>query len=204
MKFFASILALCLGASTASAAVYTYKLDDHPDGTQQANYDYGLRLDGPGLFYTFQNGNASLVYDSVNLTASITGTMNQSTPVDQTSPIDTVVNYSMSGITDVGGGFFTATGGSGSIGSLLLDGKQLMSGPDAGLAFLFLNDGHRLPRSTGIAGRGWLDFNGTNDFLFTATLVNVDNPAPIPVPAAGLLLLGGIGALGLTRRRKRG
>ena len=71
MKLFASIVAMCLCSSVASAATYTYTLGDHSDGSEQATYDYGLRLDGPGLFYTFQNGNAILTYDDVNLTASV-------------------------------------------------------------------------------------------------------------------------------------
>ena len=197
MKLFASIVAMCLCSSVASAATYTYTLGDHSDGSEQATYDYGLRLDGPGLFYTFQNGNAILTYDDVNLTASISGTVNQSTAVDQTSPVDTAILYTISGITDAGGGFFTATGGSGDVGGLALTGKQAMTGAASGLAFLFLNDGHRLPGNTGIVGRGWLDFAGTNDFLFTAT------PNPVPVPAAVWLFGTALfGMFGFSRRRK--
>ena len=199
MKLLASIVALCIGASAATAATYTYQLADHPDGSQQASYDYGLRLDGPGLYYTFKNGNASLIYDDVNLTATITGNVNQSTPVDQTSPVDTAISYSMSGIADAGGGFFTSTGGSGSVGATALTGKQATSG----LAFLFLDDGHRLPGPTGISGRGWINYSGTNDFLFTATLTSVDPTPPVPLPAAGWLLITGFAALGFSRRRNR-
>lgn len=195
VRFLASFVALYLCTSAASAAIYTYQLDDHPDGSQQANYDYGLRLDGPGLFYTFQLGNAFLTYDDIALTASITGTVNQSTPVDQTSPVDTSILYTLSGIVDAGGGFFTATGGSGNVGGLALTGKQAMSGPASGLAFLFLNDGHRLPGSSGISGRGWIDYPGTNDFLFTAS--------PVPLPAAFWLFGSAlIGLIGYNRRRK--
>lgn len=193
MKYLASFVALYLCTSVASASIYTYILDDHPDGNQQANYDYGLRLDSqnPDLYYTFQLGNARLTYDDIALTASITGTVNQSTPVDQTSGVDTLIDYTLSGIVDFGNGFFTATDGSGDVGGLTLTGKQ----NGAGLAFLFLNDGHRLPGTTGISGRGWLQGAGTNDFLFTASAV--------PVPAA-IWLFGTalIGLVGFSKRRK--
>jgi len=32
--------------------------------------------------------------------------------------------------------------------------------------------------------------------------ITTDAPAPVPVPAAGLLLLGGLGGLGMMRKRR--
>ncbi len=209
MKHLATFIALYLWASVASAAIYTYTLHDHPAGNAQANYDYGLRLDSENLFFTFQNGNLTLTYDDVLGTMQITGFANQSTPVDNTSLNDTPIFYELvaGDINDQGGGFFTATGGSGTVGPsadtplVSLTGKGLMSGPNAGLTFLFLNDGHRLPGNpgTGIVGRGWIEGEDTNDFLFTATL----NPVPVPA-AVWLFGTALVGLIGFSKRRRAG
>jgi hypothetical protein len=66
-------------------------------------------------------------------------------------------------------------------------------------AFVFLQDGHRLANdNTSWVGRGWIALNGetstagTQDWLFTATLV--------PTPGAASLL--GLAALVGVRRRR--
>lgn len=58
-----------------------------------------------------------------------------------------------------------------------------------------MNDGHRLPGDpAGIAGRGWIDAQGTNDFLFTAS--------PVPIPAAIWLFFSAICGLGVLKRSR--
>ena len=59
--------------------------------------------------------------------------------------------------------------------------------------FKFLNDGHRLPGSSGWVGRGWLDGGGTRDFLFVT----------IPLPGGAGMALAGLGLVALRRRRNR-
>ncbi|WP_239479989.1 VPLPA-CTERM sorting domain-containing protein [Actibacterium sp. 188UL27-1] len=40
-----------------------------------------------------------------------------------------------------------------------------------------------------------------DDFAFTTDTTTIDFPAPVPLPAAGFLLIGGLGALAVARRR---
>lgn len=181
MRFITCFIALYLWTSAASAAIFTYVLDDHPDGAKTPPYDYGLRLDGAGVFYSFSEGNAFLTFDSNANTATISGTVNESNgdgTIGSAVPISYLMNVSMDSDNTPGidPGFFKADSGTGSVGS---GGDQVAltgTGMGDGIVFKFLNDGHRLPGNSAIAGRGWVIGGGTNDFLVTATLV--------PIPAA--------------------
>ena len=220
MKTFLKRAALAAGAiliaATSQAATFVYDLSDHPSGNQAGNFDYGLRLDkeNPDLFITFDNGSAAtLEYDDVALTATISGTVFQSTGVGTTGDAYTL-RYTMTDLTDLGGGFFEQRTANASTGTLTLnsDPSQVISlGSEAlnGVFFRFADDGHRLPGnpSTGIVGRGWVGQDAgqekPNDFLFTATLdPNGNTPPPVPLPAAGWMLLAGIGGMAAMRRRK--
>lgn len=191
-------------ATSASAAIYTYTLGDHPDRGVSA-YDYGLRLDdaaGGPRFFSFSSGAATLSYNDTAGIATISGFMDESDGLG--GFLGTyAINYSMNLLDDLTGGFFRDTTGTGS-GSI--DGNVLGSKASNGVYFELNNDGHRLPAGN-IEGRGWVNNPGTgccNDFLFTATGgVTTPGPTPVPVPAAGLLLLAGLGGLGVMRRRRK-
>lgn len=52
-------------------------------------------------------------------------------------------------------------------------------------------------------GAGWL-LDGDAGYTSSATVKLISAPAPVPLPAAGLLLVGVLGGLGLIGRRKAG
>lgn len=190
---------LFVGASGSASAVI-FDLADHSDGAKTPPFEYGLRLDDEGKFFSFDGiSTARLSVDTTSVAASISGTVIENSATDDAVAAWTL-SYVFSGITLVGtDGEFTATGGTGTLmeigGSLdiiNLVGKQKAF---TGIAFSFLNDGFRLPVNSGFVGRGWIDKPGTNDFLLTATVV--------PLPPAALLFGSALAGMGfLSRRRK--
>ena len=201
--------AITLTAATASqAATFVYQLGDHPDGALSSSFDYGLRLDRElpdPRFFSFSNGNTTLTYNDVTGVAVIAGTVVESLPSSLTgSTFD--INYTLTGLTDLGGGGFVdrAGNGSGVLSGAGIDGTDLelgtsqrTSGPLAGVYFLFGLDALADRPFTGFEGTGWVQSDpGANDFLFTAQI------APVPLPAAGLMLLTAVGGMGVMRRRK--
>lgn len=202
-------LTLC-AASAATAAVHVFDLHDNPDGTKTSKgYDYGLRLDHYGKFFSFDHGStARLRYNSSTGEATITGTMRESKGYNAAGTAREygdlwTISYTMTGLTDLGGGAFEDTVGNGS-GSITLAGTSYTLGAksDGSTYFTLDDDGHRLPAGSDFfSGRGWVDpaanLGGANDFLFAANL------AVMPVPAAGWLLIAGIGGLGMLRRMRK-
>ncbi|MEM6759927.1 MAG: VPLPA-CTERM sorting domain-containing protein [Pseudomonadota bacterium] len=220
LKRAAAVAAAIAIGSMAHAATFsadfTYQLSDHPDGGQSGNFDYGLRLDRevPPMFWTFDNGsNVILEYDVSEQEARLTGSIFRSLGVGVTGA-EYTLRYILTGVTDLGGGFFVQETPA-SAGSLTLVGPTTATDTQAVISlgtasngsyfFEFDDDGHRLNNSNGIAGRGWVQSNpGANDFLFTGTLIPPpnNNPNPVPLPAAGWMLIAGMGGLVAMRRRK--
>jgi len=205
-----SLLALLAAlAMPVQAATVSYILGDHEDGalydgvsTSGAAGPYGLRYDtidppnGNGPTFSVGDnlgGNGGIVklsWDDANLAAGadLIGSMYRNDTGDTWT-----VTYSLTGLVDDGNGGWSATGGSGSmtdgVDVVALTGKQ----DGSGYAFIFADDGHRLPTSDGWVGRGWLEGGGTDDWLVTATVV--------PLPAAAWLFGSALLALGWGRRR---
>ena len=184
-----------------------YLLHDHPDAalwdhasTSGPNGPYGLRMDylpgEPGPTFSMEQGGAQvhLSWDG-GATALISGQIQHNVDGDLWG-----LSFTITGITaepGANGGGFTALGGNGLIWDLnsadqhVLDGKQ----DNSGVAFRFLGDGHRMPNDNDTPnGRGWINNDGVNDFLFTAT--------PVPEPGTIALLSLGL-ASGLSRLRRR-
>lgn len=231
MKIFTAIAAAAAAlvvATSAYATTFVYGLTDHPGGNQSSNFDYGLRLDtqptggtwanGP-RFFTFGNLSnvgsppaasdftAFLVYDSVAATAEILGTMRESLGVGvfgdtyNVSYVLGSVNVETTGGT--ANGFFHDTSGNnrGSLsnGSETID--LLTASRGNGEYFNFDNAIRGF-----LGGEGWVGGVPANDFLFTATFLPgglPQNPPPVPLPAAGWMLLAGFGAMGAMRRRRK-
>ena len=193
-----------LSAVSATASVWVYDLLDHPDGHLVASqgHAYGLRLDAYDRVFSFENGGAAqLAYDDVANTVTIAGSMIESLGGNTFGSLATV-SYTINNVTNAGAGEFVVgnPGGSGSI-----DGINLGAAADgAGNTFYFLDNGYRLAgQNSGFVGRGWVQKDpGANDFLFQATLNRTDsqNLPPIPLPAAGWMLIAGLGGLGAMRR----
>ena len=219
MKRVLAVFAMLILASQAYAVTFTYDLNDHPDGAKAGTYGYGLRMDGaPGgaKFFSFDSfgtevATVKLYIDTDADYALIQGEILENDAAGYVSTWK--LSYEMTGITidDPLTGFFTATSGSGFIQQgadvIKFMGKTRSSGEAH-----FFDDNHRLGGHTGydFAGAGWIgggDLSmATNDFLYTATLDPGgpgNPPPPIPIPASGLLLLAGFGAMGLMKARRK-
>ncbi len=196
------LAALIVGGPAAAWAgtisTGSYQLLDHGDG--QLGPDYGLRVDSLGEVFSVELGAANVVldYDSVALTAVITGTLNENTMGGNGGVGPTwTVSYTLSGLTLTAEGF-TASGGSGTVTdpfsnvTVLTGELQGGSGP----VFVFEADGHRISGDSDTpVARGWLLPTGsTDDWLARAVLL----PEPAVAAQIGVALL----ALGWIARRR--
>lgn len=196
-------------ATPAAATTWTYDLANFvgPNSvTDDLGHRWGLAMwprhkTKPLLFDFDVPGGVQLSYDDVAGTARLWGDM-----TEVFSGADAFVDYSMDSLTNVGPGQFVDTVGNG-IGTLSW-GDHIQSiyadGMD-GFYFALTCDHHRLPLEmqtpqNACGGHGWITMAGyhgagVRDFIFTAY------PSQVPLPAAGLMLLAGLGALGMVRRR---
>ena len=229
-KLAAATAATVCFAVSAQATTFVYGLTDHPEGAladAPDNEDYGLRLDtnpaggtwpGGKRFFSFgslddvstppaaSDFTAFLVYDSALGTAEITGTVVESFGNDTFG--DTYsISYAMGSVnveTDAGGatGLFTDTSGT-ARGSLEDADERIelfTAKRSDGVYFNFDDDVRGF-----LGGEGWVGGVPANDFLFTATLLPgglPQDPDPVPLPAAGWMLLAGLGGMVAIRRRK--
>ncbi len=220
------MLVAAVSVSAAAASTITYSLLDHPGGAKAVNppfADYGIRADslagGPDSdFFSFERNSASakLVYDMAANTATISGTVWRGLdPLNHLWALNFVVTNTLPVVGPPDGQFTSMTIGTGSLvkgaETIFLRGKARGNGD----TFLLTDQN---PKSTGdllgaLYGEGWIEtcivganstcaFNGgtgwthagTNDFLFRATVV--------PLPAAGWMLIAGLGGLVAMKRRK--
>ena len=188
------LLALAMGSPASANTILPgiYSLLDHGDGKRGA--DYGLRVDHFDRLFSVELGGASLVlfWDGGD-TASITGTV-----FDPDENETWEVFYEMTSVTPVGTQGFFATAGSGTLTDPAAVVHSFEAKADrSGSVFTFLADGHRIDGDdTTPVARGWLDYDGTNDFLVRAVA--------IPEPGTGAMMA--LGLLGLARlgRRREG
>ena len=226
LKSIASIASGIVVSTAAQATTFVYGSGDHPDGNQSANYNYGLRLDreDPDRFFSFgpsveQVANPSLstfsaflVYDDAAQTVTMSGTMTESLSGGGTG--DTFrLTYTMTGVTNtgaLGSGLFTDFSGSG-MGSLTNGSETFALGADARPVSEYFVFGLNSRNYNGITGEGWVGQESgqdkPNDFLFTAVYIGDtppgNDPDPVPLPAAGWMLMAGLAGMGVMRRRRK-
>ncbi|MEM7540351.1 MAG: hypothetical protein AAF384_02070 [Pseudomonadota bacterium] len=180
------------------AATISYRLLDHPGGSQSApGSEYGLRLDtlisdGLGPLFSVQNGGAQvlLIWDQDNDTATITGTIYDNANNTLWNVVHRMVN-----VVTAGGGFIADAGTMNLSGPNNQNYEFVGKQDGSGVAFAFLDDSHRCYGANDcgpFVGRGWLSrasgaTQGINDWLVQAVLVPI--PGPLVLLSSGLLLL---------------
>lgn len=221
----ASALALALSASVASAATFTYDIFDNADGgLTSSGYSYGLRLDergtdGERFILSFEGGQdsgvgAQLKYDDTNGIVQIMGTMTQSFS-DGTFGGVWNVFYQMLDVVNDGEGQFIDRAGQGFGWVVNGDTRYELGAKSRGNGdFFYLRDPSKTNRDDPTSperfvGEGWVNFesmNCCNDFLFTVdNRIENENEelTPVPLPAAGWMLIAAVGGLGAMKRRKK-
>ncbi len=222
MKLVSALVAFALSTGVAAAA--TFNVFDHPEGNQTQNgREYGLRLEwvagnDPQSYWSFEDGSGNsqvkLSIDLVGGTGSVSGVMRRNSDNSLwklSLTLEDVVSLAGTGAgadSFGAGNFFGTLMGGDTTYQLDGKGRAVGDGSDVGdgtydWTYFSQNPGDgadfRLPNITA----GWIGSvngsstmsRGTNDFIGVL--------APVPVPAAGFLLVGALGALGLARRRRR-
>lgn len=106
---------------------------------------------------------------------------------------------SFDGSTGTGDGRVTFVEGTGTMNQ----GSMRIANPNGYLTMIVLKAGHGFAAFTASTADGWFDWSSTKD-LSHASLWYQKTPVPgaIPLPAGGLLIVTGMGALLCLRRRK--
>ncbi len=206
----AGIAAITVAMVAGGAHAAVYQLDDHDYGSKSNEYEYGLRLDGPNLFFTFSQDNGSNVrMNASGGSAHIYGTVYQSFSGKITGTTAWTYDYKMtySGTDDD----FLSWDGAGHITdgttyySLL--GMQKKSDPYHTLQFGM--DDPKNKYTNTYVGWGWVstascDADGTNcgDYTYSGAQDGLWTATPVPLPAAAWLMIAGIGAMGVARSRR--
>ena len=225
MKKLLVTMALAVAMSSGAHAA-TYKVGDHPDGAKSSSYDYGLRLDTVGKFFTFSEANGSSVtLETDGSTATISGTVYESTGVGSTGAAAWTLNFVANPIEASGPGAdaFVARNGVGDNGTgYLTDGATtyLLRGkarPGDDITFLFDTSdpkGKYNAPAGAYYGEGWVEVatcsgavtvfssDYCEDYAYVSASDFLFTATAVPLPASVLLLGAGVGALGFARRRK--
>lgn len=214
-----AVIAILLPASLANAGMHTYRLGDIGDeGNSSPPARYGISLEGvgnPSKYFSFGLPGASVkmtyfdgaLSNGANAkTARLVGTVIEN--VEKANAGDTyfepgdawALDYTYTGITDLGSGYFKVLEGTGSGSGTLTKGTEVINlsvkANRSGLYFSF-TDGNRNPAGSYGVGEGWLnDLPGDNDFLFSARVV--PEPTTLAILATGAPVL-----LMRSRRRRR-
>lgn len=196
----------------ASAAAYN--IFDHPKGGNAGTYDYGLRMEaapgsGAADYWSFETkGGMSRVVLDVDVaggTGTVQGTMRHN--LDQS---DWKLDLTLSGVVSLAGigagadSFgakkWAGTLTNGSIVYKLLGKAKDVKGTGYEWTYFSKDPGGNTDWRGPNISAGWVGSldggqsmtRGTNDFIGTMS--------PVPVPAAGLMLLSALGLLGLRRK----
>ena len=230
----AAVLSVGFGTVSANATTLTFDLFDHPDrGISGADYGVRIEHSSPSQrFFSFQdtdgNSTAQLSFDLDLGLARILGTVRENGNGTDAPGTLFTVDYLLQGIEAAGSGGFkltqaavdAATGSAGGNLSNEIESIELGAQSSGGVIFEFDGDDHRFrnPRDAALinnpdvfVGRGWVNIAGfrdvTSDFLFYGELADPGDPGvlpPVPLPAAGWMLIAGVAGLGaMSRRRKK-
>lgn len=203
----AGIAGAAVLASAVSASAATLSLIGATGSQVIANNDLGLGLNGSSVDYITGDLKTVLNGLSLNDAAKITytylgfeaGNSNFAAVMGATSFVNgvSVANVSSTSVTQTGAG--------------LLDFAFGTSNPQSAVG-LFENDGVANPASINYA-MGFLMISPTSYYVLFDDIAAGDRDfddigiridvAPVPVPAAGMLLIGGLGVMGLVARRRK-
>lgn len=201
---FLGFAAALSAALPASATVYDYSLTDFPETGHRPTFQYGLRYDSLGHYFSFHD--VRLRYDDEAGVAVVEGALTRNRPAGGlTSPPDTwTIDYTLDRITDLGDGRFEAQRGTGTLQNAS-ESFDLMGKSNGDYVFAVLSGMRGVP---GLAANGWLAGSpppgadaGANDMLAGADLAGGVGEIPLPASlwfglaaAAALLAAGRAGA----------